>query len=110
MSDYEEYDSGPFCKHFSDPSDCEECREEARVRDVYSERAELVAYLTRHHEWHWSYDEKTPEWPIICIHTREGQMSWHISQDDAHLFGAATTHNDWDGHSSEEKYDRLRRL
>ncbi len=81
--------------------------------EVYRERAHLVAHLAAIYPsviGHVDPDE--PEWAVVYIKTTEGQMSWHISPSDMDLFehvprGGAIT---WDRHSTEEKYDRLRRL
>lgn len=40
--DYDDltYDSGPFCKHWSDPEECEECKEEFDPYPELEERFE----------------------------------------------------------------------
>ncbi len=39
------------------------------------------------------------------------QVSWHIHDSEVQLFKHLTLMpNDWDGHTTEEKYDRLKRL
>lgn len=79
---------------------------------AYRERARLVAFLTRVYPAHWAEDPESPGWPVICVHSPAGQLCWHIGPDDVHLFppGLDTRENDWDGHSTEEKYGRLARL
>jgi hypothetical protein len=43
-------------------------------------------------------DPAQPEWPVAYIETPEGQVSWHLPQHG----------HEWDGHSTEEKYRRVR--
>lgn len=45
-------------------------------------------------------DPNEPEWPVVFIELPTGQVSWHVPQH--------TT--PWDGHSTEEKYRRLRQF
>ncbi len=42
-------------------------------------------------------DPLEPEWPVLFIELPTGQISWHVSQ---HV-------NEWDGHSTGEKYRRI---
>ena len=44
-------------------------------------------------------DPAEPEWPVAYIELPTGQVSWHMPQYPA----------TWDGHSSDEKYERIRR-
>ena len=38
-------------------------------------------------------------------------MSWHFHDDDAHLFeGMLPYEKPWDGHTTEQKYERLQAL
>jgi hypothetical protein len=40
-----------------------------------------------------------------------GQMSWHVAQADIELFGHLRIGNaEWDGHTTEQKYERLAEL
>jgi hypothetical protein len=79
---------------------------------VYRERARLVAHLAAIYPSAMDYsDPSEPDWAVVIIKTSEGQMSWHIAPDDIDLFD----HVDrsmwtWDGHSTEQKYERLARL
>lgn len=91
-------------------------------RDIaYRERAAVLAalskcfpaHLTRHEDDTdgpgWDEDWKT----IVCIHFPEpvGQGAWHIHDSEVQFFThLEVTENDWDGHTTEEKYDRLARL
>jgi hypothetical protein len=84
---------------------------------IYRERACLVAYLASIWPSYIGYtDSSEPDWKVVTICTDEGQMCWHISPDDEDLFGDVDRHNQpserfiWDGHTTEEKYERLRAL
>ena len=83
------------------------------VDSVYRERAHLVAFLaTIYPSTNGYHDPEEPEWAVVIVDTPAGQMSWHVAPDDMDLFrhiGRSDT-NTWDGHSTEEKYGRLRRL
>lgn len=83
--------------------------------NAYWERNQLVAFLTKlypswigyHDGEDWEDDWRT----IIYIKTPAGQLSWHIHDGDKKYF----THLDpgleeWDGHTTEEKYQRLAQL
>jgi hypothetical protein len=80
------------------------------TRMAYSERASLVAFLSRVFESHWSFDPKEPDFPVVCIHTPEGQMAWHIAPADVDFFDLLSAPDHYDGHSTKAKYDRLSRL
>jgi hypothetical protein len=43
-------------------------------------------------------DPQEPEWPVAFIELPTGQVSWHLPQHP----------NAWDGHTTEEKYKRIR--
>lgn len=88
---------------------------EAERDAVYRERAHLVAYLTALHPSHIGpTDPAAPDWLVVIVETEAGQMSWHIAPRDAELFGHVPATDsrcrDWDGHTSERKYERLRAL
>ncbi len=79
--------------------------------DGYRERNQLVAYLSRLYPSHMAEGDD-PAWPIVYIESPAGQLSWHIPAEDVpdlfpHLEWAPSR---WDGHSTEEKYRRLRSL
>lgn len=81
--------------------------------EVYRERNALVAFLASKYDGVLVEDsDDFPGWGVVFIETRFGQMSWHIPPEDFDLF----THVDrvdsyvWDGHTTEEKYQRLERL
>ena len=79
---------------------------QARLNGVYEERDRLVAlissiypsHLARHEGEDWDDDWRN----VVYIETPEGQLSWHISDNEVE--------NDWDGHTTEEKYARIERL
>jgi hypothetical protein len=79
---------------------------------AYRERAHLVAHLAACHPSVMLTDSAEPDWPIVFVSTSAGQMSWHIAKADLELFGhvPATTEPTWDGHTTEEKYQRLAEL
>lgn len=83
--------------------------------DVYRERARLVAHLASLHPSHIGFtDPAEPDWAVVVVETPQGQMSWHVSPADQGLFNHVrrTKPSDapWDGHATEEKYERLARL
>lgn len=57
-------------------------------------------------------DAWDPEWrTILFVEFPTGQASWHLHDRDVPLFaGLARYDGAWDGHTTEEKYLRLRRL
>lgn len=86
---------------------------------VYAERNKLVAAvakmaialgctagLTQH-------DPKDRDWDddwrnIVMIDLPEGQCSWHIHDSELPLFSFLPPYEQpWDGHSTDEKYQRL---
>lgn len=87
--------------------------------DVYRERAHLVAHLAARPDYPsvLSYsDPDEPEWPVLTVHTPAGQLTWHIAPADLDLFAhvPVVAADDplarWDGHTTDEKYARLRGL
>jgi hypothetical protein len=87
---------------------------QAELRNVYRERAHLVAHLAALYPSVVAYsDPSTPNWPVVTVQTVAGQMCWHIAPDDTELFDLLGDDDDapvWDGHSTDEKYQRLRFL
>lgn len=81
---------------------------------VYAERNKLVcalsklwpAHLAQHPASDTSWD---PNWRnIVCIHSPVGQLCWHIMDSELPMFEhLALKANDWDGHTTEQKYERL---
>jgi hypothetical protein len=85
--------------------------------DVYFERAMLLSALSKvfsshldHHKGKgWEDDYRT----IVCIHFPTGQGTWHIHDTQVPFFNhlkyqVGETH--WDGHTTQEKYERLNRM
>lgn len=47
----------------------------------------------------------------VYIDTPKGQMSWHYTEDDKHLFDKLPQYKmQWDGHTTEMKYQRVEQL
>ena len=91
---------------------------ETAMDEVYSERNALVlafAVLAEQQGWP-VWVRPDPQmgwlWPIVFIHTPTGQVSWHIHKDDLADAGVMwpDRDEDWDGHTTAEKYARLRRF
>lgn len=82
---------------------------------VYKERNALVCALSKifpsHLMDHPVSDETwDPEWTlIVCIEAPlVGQLTWHVRRDELAMFSHLSFRlNNWDGHSTEEKYRRL---
>ncbi len=94
----------------------EAVRKEERERKdrAYRERDMLVcalsklfpAYLARHSEEDTSW-ENDWRW-IVYIDLPTGQVSWHIHDSEREMFNhLEVRENNWDGHTTEEKYRRL---
>lgn len=83
------------------------------LRTTYTERSNLVALLAQLYPSYWDYsDPECPDWPVVYIDLPTGQASWHIHPDDWWIFANAQRRHDaqWDGHSTDEKYQRVRNL
>jgi hypothetical protein len=92
----------------------------ARKDAAYDERNNLVAALARlaiANGWRAGIGKHCPdpdptwdvEWlNVIYIETPWGQLSWHIHDRQLALFdGLPLVDITWDGHTTDEKYDRL---
>jgi len=82
---------------------------------AYSERNQLVAFLTRlfpSGTRRTSIEGWDAEWNgCVYIDTPKGQLSWHYHDSQAHLFKWLPAYEKpWDGHTTEEKYARLAEL
>jgi hypothetical protein len=78
----------------------------------YRDRAHLSAYLAAVNPSVLVHgaDPNEPDWPVLFVTLPTGQVSWHVSPDDLDLFDHVTVgHATWDGHSTDEKNDRIRR-
>ena len=86
---------------------------EKRLGAVYAERNMLVAALTK--VWpsylalHPDDSSWDPEWrTTVFVMSPAGQLSWHIHDSEKYLFDhLELRENDWDGHTTPEKYVRL---
>jgi hypothetical protein len=88
---------------------------EAERDKAYSERARLVAYLAACYPSEIVPAESdSGAWFLVFVTTPAGQMSWHLHEDDLDLFepllNAPETGIEWDGHTTEQKYERLAEL
>jgi hypothetical protein len=81
---------------------------------AYAERNKLVALLSklfpsclgRHEEEDTSW-ENDWRW-IVYVTLPTGQCSWHIHDSDLPMFGHLEKGDvKWDGHTTEEKYQRI---
>ena len=84
---------------------------------AYLERNLLVRFLTSIYPSHLArHPDADINWEndwrwIVCIHTMQGQLSWHIHDSERKYFDHLEIKpNDWDGHSTLEKYLRLDQL
>lgn len=84
---------------------------------AYKERNQLVAFVSKLYPSHLCRhpnDDKTWEatwrW-IVCIHSPNGQLTWHIHDREKKLFKHLKIKKEhWDGHTTEQKYNRLARI
>ncbi|MEV5140351.1 hypothetical protein AB0K71_05920 [Streptomyces syringium] len=88
---------------------------EAERDAVYRERAHLIAHLAALHPSHIGHtDPNAPDWAVVIIETPSGQLSWHIAERDLDLVEHVMPTNricrGWDGHTTDEKYERIRAL
>jgi hypothetical protein len=91
---------------------------EQQLDAAYRERAHLVAWLAAEYPSVIAPapDVDEPGWQIVYLAVDGAQMSWHISPRDADLFAlishvrADDPRAQWDGHTTEEKYQRIREL
>ena len=86
-----------------------------QLNATYRERAHLVALLASIWASHIGYsDPNERDWAVVIITTPAGQLSWHIARSDMDLFAhvevSTSEHDAWDGHTTEQKYQRIDRL
>lgn len=89
---------------------------EAERDGAYRERAHLVAWLANLHDAVIAPapDVDEPGWQIVYVYAAGDQLSWHIHPRDAELFqwiehvAADDPRAQWDQHTTEEKYERVR--
>jgi len=81
--------------------------------NAYRERNAVVAALIRvggYRAWRMLAPDAEGWW-IVYAETPMGQVSWHVAPVDIRLFDGVPVGSDpWDGHTTEEKYDRVARL
>lgn len=79
---------------------------------AYSERNKLVALISKifpasiekHEGSDWEDDWRN----VVLVQLPTGQVSWHIHDSELPMFAhLATLGNKWDGHTTDEKYDRV---
>lgn len=82
------------------------------IDGVYRERARLVSFLTYLYPSAWMADPHNPGWRVVYVYSPAGQLSWHIAPKDWDLFShlPQCPGMPWDGHTTDEKYERVRRL
>ena len=56
-------------------------------------------------------DPGEPDYAVVIIESPAGQLSWHIAAGDMDLFRhippTDSAARPWDGHTTEEKYQRI---
>lgn len=83
---------------------------------AYYERNALVAALSKLFPAWLMKHPPDPSWEpawtdIVCIETPEGQLTWHLHESHLHMFAhLVLCPNNYDGHSTVEKYERLAKL
>lgn len=88
---------------------------------AYWERNQLVVALSkmfpsslgRHEESDlgWERDWMNIVYVVVPIDGQESQLSWHIHDSELPLFAHLSPFDlKWDGHTTEEKYERLSKL
>lgn len=93
-------------------------RARAERDGAYRERAQLLAWLATlvPSVITPAADVYEDGWRLLFLHTPQGQLSWHIHPRDVPLFDHVQQVPDgdprgqWDGHTTEEKYGRIRAL
>lgn len=96
----------------------EEIAELKRQKDgAYTERNALVCALSKllpaHMEIHPFSEEWDDDWrSIVFVEGPTGQMTWHIHDSEVGSFNhlLPIEQHSWDGHTTEEKYERLAAL
>lgn len=90
----------------------------AQKNGAYLERNKLVAALSKFFpSWLERHPEEDVDWEddwrwTVFVDGPTGQMTWHIHDSHLGLFDhlpRSVAHR-WDGHSTEEKYERLARI
>lgn len=81
---------------------------------AYEERAKIVSLLSRiYPAWIAAHDPLDASWDsqwrtIVFVDLPTGQVSWHMHDNDVGFFAHLTQGTkSWDGHTTEEKYNRV---
>ena len=87
----------------------------AALDAAYRERAHLLALLAAWQPAHIGHtDPAASDWAVLTVELPTGQACWHIAPADMDLFAHVQPKprhaRGWDGHSTEEKYARVRQL
>jgi hypothetical protein len=83
---------------------------------VYAERNALVCALSKVWPSHIAQHPEDPSWDpewnnIVFIQSPAGQLTWHIHERELPMFAHLNPGpNNWDGHTTAEKYERLATL
>lgn len=79
---------------------------------VYTERAQLVAALSKLFPSSIETDPNEPDWAVCTIDLPTGQATWHVNPTDLHHFTHLPRNQGrtWDGHDTPIKYQRLNAL
>ena len=95
-------------------------RTEKQKDQAYAERNKLVALLSKLFTAHLGrHSELDKDWEedwrwIVFITLPTGQVSWHIHDSElslfAHLPHNLSRPNAWDGHTDDEKWERVRKM
>ena len=85
---------------------------QSALNALYTERAHLVALLAKDYPSAYVEDTENDSWIIVYVDVPTGQLSWHISPEDQSLFSGVrfAPDTEWDGHTTDQKYDRVRAL
>lgn len=82
------------------------------INSIYTERNQCISLIVRMAQALGlpigTKIDAESSWPIVFVDLPSGQVSWHIPIDELRFFPALPAYpNDWDGHSTEEKYRRV---
>jgi hypothetical protein len=97
------------------PANSELTAMEARKDAAYLERNQLVALLSKlfpSGKKHTATEGWSEDWHgCVYIDLPTGQASWHYHDSQQHLFDHLSPYaGDWDGHSTEQKYERVAKV
>ena len=82
------------------------------MNELYTERAQLIAALSKHYPAHLELDPQVPSYVCVIVELPTGQVSWHVANEDLVFFGHLLRRikRNYDGHTTAEKYQRLNAL